>query len=121
MSAISLVGANKTNTDTAGQTRSAADLETPGEPAGLLISDIIEKPLDFVSGGLHPESILHGAETDSTELVKATDSIKGKLGGLIPKASSTLAPGPSGGANAARSTLVGVPSKVSSFIAKIGK
>lgn len=101
-----LIAANKINTETAGQTNPAALDPNPGTygtkapvPSEILPGLIhgLSPLQSIVSGGSHPEALppvpIH------VGLTKATDSVKGKLGGLVPQ--GLLQPGPAGSTAAA--------------------
>jgi hypothetical protein len=117
MASVIIQGARRTNADIAGHTY-VPDLEghTPGAPA-------IESPTElagrlpgvldgfsFISGGTHPENIV--PDIHSTAETVATDSKVGRLGGLVPRSTGTVAPGPSGGAAQAKATLAKVRSRL---------
>ena len=87
---ILVPAARQTNANTAGQTKPAADRTTTQLNAPVAnATDDIE---GILTGGHSLISIapLH--------LAKATDSILGPNGGLIPRQGSVLAPGPAGAA-----------------------
>lgn len=119
MSALGYLGATQKNADVAGQTGQGL---TPGEkltmatPSGNTgiaeaahtIAAGVPDIESLWGGGVHPEMLTNLGEhlvAPATGLEQATDSVEGKLGGLVPRLKSTVAPGPAGGAAQARSTL----------------
>ena len=107
MSAIVYQGARFANASTAGVTQ--PDLSAPGTPHGLNLGSQAAQavagisPLeDLFGGGIHPENAVGTAV--STDVTRATDSVRGAFGGLKPRAGSTVGPGPAGSAAQARST-----------------
>lgn len=126
MAAIGYLGATQQNADTAGLTspepqviigthgvpmrvealgRAAPDEAQMAAHTATTAAHGLFSPLDeLVSGGIHPEG-LGIVNSIGTDLVRATDSVRGPLGGLIPKPGSTVAPGPGGGVAEAKSTL----------------
>ena len=112
------LAAQRINTDTAGHTYIPEPPgATPGSPAGLVPSEVASvvsrgtsEGLGFLAGGVHPEAILESLVPSSTAEVLPTDSKPGRQGGLIPRGTGTLAPGPAGAAAMARSTLAKIRS-----------
>lgn len=94
-----LIAANQINVSVAGNTNPTAGeanpgtfgtkAPTPSEVLPNLIQGAAGHLGAIVAGGSHPENV--APVPVSTQLVKATDSIRGKLGGLIPH---NVAPGP---------------------------
>lgn len=91
---ILVPAARQMNTNTAGQTKPAI------EPTSTLYAPVANVTSDLegmLTGGhsfLNPSQII-------TPLEKATDSVRGPLGGLRPRAGSVLIAGPGGPAHAA--------------------
>jgi hypothetical protein len=56
----------------------------------------------ILGGGFHPESATSALPLEATPLERATDSVRGVLGGLRPQTNGTQAPGPAGGTAAAQ-------------------
>ena len=108
MASIIHTAAQRLNTDTAGLTY--VPETPPGAPVSATVSEVGAKllhgtseGLGFLTGGTHPESIGSVANLNTNE-VQATDSRPGKMGGLVPRVTGTVAPGPAGAAASARST-----------------
>lgn len=91
---------NRINANTAGQTRTAADVSiAPVSVTASEVADNLFGSMDSIlSGGAHPEAV---PGTAPRPLERATDSVRGRLGGLVPRGTSVTAPGPTGGAAAA--------------------
>lgn len=103
MSALNLA-ANRLNADTAGNT-GGDNPDNAGGPAEPTAAADVRPMLEQIfSGGFHPEAVPalvdHGLE-------RATDSIRGKLGGLRPGPGSVLQPGPAGSTAAAKAMAAG--------------
>lgn len=121
MAAVGILGASKLQADKAGQTSTIQD-QAPSEPEGTspgpLLSEVWgESDLaSFFSGGVHPESaaVLHAPANTDTE--KATDSLTGRLGGLIARGNSVVAPGPAGGEAQATNALAQTGQQVSNVV-----
>ena len=94
MSVAPQFGLNKIHTDTAGITGPVNDATSA--PTGLAPTPVqrITHPLSFLSGGPHPDGAITAAYHDA--LAKATDSLRGPHGGLVPGSRGTQAPGPAG-------------------------
>jgi hypothetical protein len=116
MASIILTAAQRANADVAGHTY-VPELpgQTPGSPVGKTATEVFQEVthgtsegLGFLAGGVHPESVLAGLGPLNTAEVAPTDSRPGKLGGLVPRPSGTLAPGPAGAAATVRSTYAKV-------------
>jgi hypothetical protein len=114
MASIINTAAQRINADTAGLTYlPEAPGTTPGSPAGLVPSElasavrtgVADGSLGWLSGGLHPESLVNDLLPQNSAEVVPTDSKPGRTGGLVPRGTGTLAPGPAGAVAAARSTL----------------
>lgn len=97
MPAVHLLGANKINADTAGQTKSRLDA-APAVAVHQTATEMVhgaESLSTLLGGGTHPETdfadVFH-----NTDVEQATDSVKSALGGLVPKRGSTVAAGPAG-------------------------
>ena len=84
--------AAKINTDTAGSTGG-----TEAQPMPALTPVSFEGAVmnGLFAGGAHPESSLFDVVDHSLE--RATNSVRGPMGGLRPLANGTQAPGPAGG------------------------
>ena len=65
----------------------------------------ISKLDGWMGGGFHPEA--SPALPPVTATTVATNSVPGRFGGLIPRPTSTVAPGPAGAAAVRRSALFG--------------
>lgn len=119
MPAVHILAANKINADTAGKTHAPVPREeTPGAVVPATFAEIFHGEMNFgsmLSGGTHPE---HVPAVVNTATETATDSVKGRLGGLIPKARGVVAPGPAGGGNTAKAILGGYPAKLAEAIRK---
>lgn len=99
MPAVHLLAANQINTDTAGKTTPVPDTATNFEAqmaSPMTVAEMFgaEGFGHIFSGGLHPEQI---PAMVTTALEHASDSVRGKHGGLVPARGSVLAPGPAGG------------------------
>lgn len=109
MAAVNILGASKTQADKAGQTYSPpAVTELPGTPPPTTLGEFLGGEFDSVSlfgGGVHPESAAGLYAPQPTAVERPTDSLAGRLGGLIARPAGTQASGPAGGAAAAQSTL----------------
>lgn len=102
MPAVHILGANQVNADTAGKTASWSDIAEQGAtvPSATPLEVIGGEGFGHVySGGIHPEAV---PGVVLTGLDKATDSVRGALGGLKPVYGSVLQSGPAGGAARAR-------------------
>jgi hypothetical protein len=111
-----VLASDYTNASTAGMTSTVnerVDGATPWPPP-VQVDEILhgDNLPHLFSGGSHPESI---PGVVLTPLEKATDSIRGRLGGLVPARGSVLQPGPAGGAATARS----IRDRVATIIAGI--
>jgi hypothetical protein len=98
---------NRIKANTAGQTRKGTDVgEAPvATTAGEAGTTVFGGALDsLVAGGTHPEAVPGVAPTP---LEKATNSVKGVLGGLKPSPGSVVTPGPSGATAAAKTVQAG--------------
>ena len=114
MASIIHTAAQRINADTAGLTYlPEAPGFTPGTQAGAVPSEVghlasagtLDGNLGWLSGGLHPESIVKALLPQNNAEVVPTDSKPGRQGGLIPRGTGTLAPGPAGAVAQAQSTL----------------
>jgi hypothetical protein len=96
-----VLAANHKNASVAGLTyNERVDGATPPPPPMQLEEALHGDNLGHLfSGGLHPESM---PGIVLTPLEKATDSVRGRLGGLVPARGSVLQPGPAGGAATAK-------------------
>ena len=65
----------------------------------------VSKLESWMGGGIHPETAT--APPPLTVLSNPTDSVAGRFGGLIPRPTSTVAPGPAGSSAVQRSNLFG--------------
>lgn len=94
MSVAPQFGLNKIRTDTAGVTGPVNDATSA--PTGLAptLAQRVSHPLSFLAGGPHPDGAITAAY--HTAIAKATDSIRGPHGGLVPGSRGTQAPGPAG-------------------------
>jgi len=106
MSANLIPVSERINANVAGQTRAAADVAPLPSAFAPTLTEIVSPGAieNMMSGGVHPEAIPAFA---ATQLQKATNSVTGPLGGLIPARGSTVAPGPAGGAAAATANVFG--------------
>lgn len=103
MGAVNILGADRVNADTAGKTGTNPVNDVPVTPTFTEIWD--DGGISHIlSGGIHPES-LPNAFLENKNLEKATDSVKGDLGGLRARVGSVVQPGPSGGTNTAKSLM----------------
>ena len=48
----------------------------------------------YLSGGIHPEGVTTMLAPVTRDLSRATDSLRGPLGGLVPRGNGSQAPGP---------------------------
>ena len=121
MASVINLASQRINTDVAGHTyipERAGD--TPGSPVGLVPSEVasaahsgaFDGSLGFLSGGIHPEALLDKLLPVNNSEVVPTDSKPGRTGGLVPRGTGTLAPGPAGAVAAARSTLAKVRARL---------
>jgi hypothetical protein len=104
MPAVHIIGAVQQQADKAGQTSTgfATRTGTRTTRAGLVPHDTVvaithQASGDLASllaGGFHPENIVPA--NVSTELSKATDSVRGRLGGMRAQTGSVVQPGPAG-------------------------
>jgi hypothetical protein len=108
---------NQINANTAGQTRAAEDISPVSTQAGITATETGDNLFgslgSILSGGVHPEAVPGVVDTS---VQRATDSVRGKLGGLVPKSTSVTAPGPVGSANAAKATLAGASQGVTKTV-----
>ena len=115
MAAINVHAANYQNSSVAGMTGDGlqvgpgtGSITVPGLHTAPLLTPVSDIEGLF-SGGSHPEHIISTVGSivahPSTDLVRATDSVRGRTGGLIHRLGSTTAPGPAGGAAQIRSNL----------------
>jgi hypothetical protein len=99
---------NRINANVAGQTRQGSDVSVA--PVATTIGEAADNfnpanALDAMfAGGVHPETV---PSVTPTPLEKATNSVKGVLGGLKPAVGSTVAPGPAGSSAAAKTVQAG--------------
>ena len=99
------LAANRLNADTAGQTNAEPQ---PHTTAGPTLAEVTHQVEGFdlgglFAGGIHPEApILHSV---STALARATDSVRGPLGGLTPRGNGTVAPGPAAAVASAQAAV----------------
>lgn len=94
MSAVGYMGATHKNASVAGQTGDGA--QKAHELVAAQPAVTFEPRLTSLwSGGDHPETLVSDViARPITDLTVATDSVRGKLGGLGPRIRSTVAPGP---------------------------
>jgi hypothetical protein len=88
--------------------------------AGPTVNDVLH-PLagvgEMFTGGVHPEAV---PDIVVTDLSRATDSLRGALGGLRPRGNGVLAPGPAGALpRAVESIKVQVPSTLDRIRARL--
>jgi hypothetical protein len=113
---------NKINADIAGlttttSTEAPAGDSAAGRAASSAASTLLGGDLgSILAGGLHPEAALAAADTS---IVKPTDSLLGKLGGMIPRGHGTQAPGPAGAAANVRQTVARAPGRISAAVAAL--
>jgi hypothetical protein len=102
MSAIGQLGANRINADTAGLTSSELDVPTA---QGTTFSEVLSGIGSEYGGlsGLFNDGIPAAV---NTSVAKATDSVRGPLGGLIPKRGSVVAAGPTVTPDSAKPAIV---------------
>ena len=120
MASIIHTAAARINADTAGLTYlPEAPGQTPGSPVGIVPAEVAQKVatgtsegLGFVAGGIHPETLLAGLLPANNAAVVPSDSKPGRTGGLIPRGTGTLAPGPAGAVAQARSTLAKIRTRL---------
>jgi hypothetical protein len=120
MATTILLGARQINADTAGLTHlPEPEGHTPGSPVGLVPTEVAatvahgtpsSEGLGFLTGELHPEAVVADVVSGSKAVVRATDSVPGRLGGLRPRETGTVGNGPAGAAAQARSTLAKIRS-----------
>ena len=112
MGALNILAADTQNASVAGQTQSAADVAASthtspsSEAVGYAAPVTLNPGFSFdsiIAGGWHPENWV--PDLINTDLAQATDSVAGRIGGLVPAIGSVLQPGPAGGANAAAQVL----------------
>lgn len=105
MPATAILAANHKNASIAGHTGVKETLPTTAVHATA--SELVygaDSLGHMLAGGVHPETNLASIFTNN-DVERATDSVKGALGGLVPKVGSVLQAGPAGGANAARNIM----------------
>ena len=88
------LAATKINADTAGATTTPAERNVTTTQAAPL-ADLFHGEINLgglFAGGAHPESLPVVADTSHAH---ATDSVQGRLGGLIPRPAGVVSPGPS--------------------------
>lgn len=73
--------------------------EQPQGHAPGIVSQVTSQ-LGFLAGGLHPEAAFTHV---SNALVRASDSLRGPNGGMVPQRQGTQAPGPAGSVATAQS------------------
>jgi hypothetical protein len=120
MASVINLASQRINTDVAGHTYiPEPEGHTPGSPVGVVPSEVAAEVstgtaegLSFLSGGLHPESIIEKLTPKSNAEVVPTDSKPGRTGGLVPRGTGTLAPGPAGAVAQARSTLAKIRTRL---------
>ena len=99
---------NRINANIAGQTRQGTDVSVA--PVATTVGEAADNfnpanALDALfAGGVHPETV---PTVTPTPLEKATNSVKGVLGGLKPAIGSTVQPGPAGSTAAAKTVQAG--------------
>jgi hypothetical protein len=97
MPGANILSAQQINSDIAGLTHTG--LDQAGAPAPPTMTEDLThlglvSELDHVlSGGAHPESVWQMIDRS---VVQPTDSLAGKLGGLVPRVGGALANGPAG-------------------------
>lgn len=103
--------AQRINADVAGLTHGAPPATTvSAEPIASVISDPMAS---ILSGG-------HVLISDlAVPLGRATDAIRGPLGGLVPRRGSVTAPGPAGPVNAAAGQQAPRPTPGRSFVERV--
>ena len=105
MPAVHIIGAQQQQADKAGQTYAGQNTRTGTGTtrAGLAPADVVTALMhqaggdlsSLLSGGTHPESPIPVGGVP-TEISKATDSVKGRLGGMKAAPGSVVQPGPAG-------------------------
>ncbi len=110
MASVLIPASQRFNANVAGQTHVVPNETPPGTPHAAQPTEVVANipsatgALDLIlAGGSHPENII--PPVVATNLTRASDSLAGKMGGLVPRFTGTLAPGPAGAAASARSTL----------------
>jgi hypothetical protein len=95
MPAIHFPAANQILADRGGTLDKPAAPPTAdaASPTDIIDSIFGDSLANVLSGGSHPESVRLPV---AQPLEKATDSIEGRFGGLVPKAGSVVGPGPAG-------------------------
>lgn len=107
MPANNILAANRINADVAGLTKSAEDEVKTNVSATIReIGYGYDNIGSMLAGGLHPENFVQNVLED-VNLPKASDSLAGHLGGLIPRRNGNLMPGPAGNSVAAKRNEVG--------------
>lgn len=121
MAAIINTAAQRINASTAGLTYlPEAPGHTPGSPVGLVPADVAsaahtgtaDGSLGWLSGGIHPEAIVKDLLPVNTAEIQPSDSTPGRTGGLVPRGTGTLAPGPAGAVAQAKSTLAKIRARI---------
>ncbi len=88
------VQANKAGQTYAGQNTKTAAPVAPRESLTALIHQGSGDLHSMLAGGVHPENPIPIGIT--TELTKASDSVRGRLGGVKPAPGTVQQPGPAG-------------------------
>lgn len=97
MAAPNILSAARINADVAGLTHGAEP--NPGQPAPPTLTEdlahlgVVSEIDHVLSGGTHPESVFQLLDRS---VVQPTDSLAGKLGGMVPRVGGVLANGPAG-------------------------
>lgn len=119
MPAIHVPAANQQLADRAGQTGAGLEQATargvsPAEQSASYFHQAGGDLSHVLSGGLHPESPI--PQVVSTALEQATNSARGRLGGLKPALGSVLAPGPAGTIAGARARALEVAARLAELV-----
>lgn len=104
MTVAHILASNKINADTAGNTGGDNPDNSGGPAAPTYAGEATDMFENVFKGGVHPEEV---PALIDRGLERATDSVRGKLGGLKPALGAVTQPGPAGGTAAARAMFEG--------------
>lgn len=108
MAGILNASARKVNASVAGLTGTPQPPSvSTGSPAAPTVTETVGSSLAGIVSGGHATF-----DFSSKQLAKATDSVKGALGGLKPRGTSVSAPGPAGAVGRLRSAVSALRKKV---------